>query len=132
MYVLETYSAGLPHLKPGSDARKVALGRISSALNWISDQQSKPPRERPWPADVRWGMKFGGLPFHQYVYSPVLPDGAKLAAAADHEMDQLASVAFSGKLNFSQLPVFMMMSYSERLSPGGIYRSSKPARAISR
>jgi hypothetical protein len=125
MYVLEAYSAGLPHLKPGSDTSKLALTRISSALDWTAGQQCKPPGDRQWAAEVKWGMKFGGLPFHQYVYSRVLPEGARLSAVADHEMDQLASVVFTGKVKFTQLPVFMMMSYAERLAPGAIYKSSK-------
>jgi hypothetical protein len=124
MYVLEAYSAGLPHLKPGSEPRKMALTRISSALDWVAKQQRQAPRERQWPADLKWGMKFGGLPFHQYVYSRVLPDGPKLAVAADREITQLASLVFSNKLQLTQLPVFMMMSYAERLSPGSIYKRS--------
>jgi len=62
MYVLEAYSAGIAHLKEGTERRKAALVKIGWYLNWIAAQQSKPPRERPWPADVRWGMKFGGCP----------------------------------------------------------------------
>jgi hypothetical protein len=129
MYVLEAYSAGMPYLKPGSDIRKTALAKISTALDWVAEQQQKPPRERQWPADVKWGMKFGGLPFHQYVQSRVLPDGPKLTAAADREMAQLESLVFSNKVALTQLPAFMMMSYAERLSPGAIYKSSNGKRA---
>ena len=125
MYVLEAYSAGLPHLPPGSAARKMALARIAAALDWAAVQQRQPPRERPWPADVKWGMKFGGLPFHQYVRSRLVPDAPNLTAAADREMQQLASLTFSNHLQLSQLPVFMTMSYAERLSPGAIYRRSE-------
>jgi hypothetical protein len=124
MYVLEGYSAGLPHLKAGSERRKQALTRITSALDWIDQQQRQAPRERQWPANVKWGMKFGGLPFHQYVYSRVLPVGPKLAASADGEMKRLEPLVFADKVELTQLPVFMMMSYAERLSPGTIYRHS--------
>ena len=124
MYVLEAYSAGLPHLKPGSERRKAALSRISWYLDWTAKQQSTPPRERHWAADVRWGMKFGGLPFHQYVYSRVLPAGHKLADAADREMESLESIVFTKQPALTQLPMFMMMSYAERLNPGTIYRTS--------
>jgi len=132
MYVLEAYSAGVSHLKPGSHQRKAALARISGYLDWAAKQQSEPPRERQWPANVKWGMKFGGLPFHQYVQSHVLPEGPKLAAAGDREMAQLASLVFSNKVELTQLPVFMMMSYAERLSPGTIYESSHNRRTRSR
>ena len=124
MYVLEAYSAGLPHLKPASAARKAALAKISSALDWTAEQQRQAPRERQWPADVKWGMKFGGLPFHQYVRSRLVPDAPNLTAAADREMAQLAALVFSDHLQLTQLPVFMMMSYAERLSPGAIYKRS--------
>jgi len=127
MYVLEAYSAGISHLKEGSNRRQAALVKISWYLDWIARQQSKPPRERQWPADVRWGMKFGGLPFHQYVQSRVLPEGEKLTAAGDHEMEDLAPLVFTNEPELTQLPVFMMISYAERLSPGTIYRSSKEA-----
>ncbi len=132
MYVLEAYSAGLPHLEPGSDARKAALGRIASTLDWVAEQQQKPPRERQWPADVKWGMKFGGLPFHQYVHSQARPDGKNLVAAGDREMAALASLVFTNKVTLTQLPVFMMMSYAERVSPGAIYKSTSRKRTPAR
>jgi hypothetical protein len=124
MYVLEAYSAGLSHLKAGSAQRRAALARMSWYLDWAAKQQNTPLRERQWAADVRWGMKFGGLPFHQYVSSRVLPDGARLAAAADRELESLGGIVFARKPELTQLPMFMMMSYAERLSPGTIYQSS--------
>jgi hypothetical protein len=76
-------------------------------------------------------MKFGGLPFHQYVYPRALPNGQKLADAADREMESLADIVFAKQPALTQLPMFMMMSYAERLSPGTIYqtRHRKPAKA---
>ena len=130
MYVLEGYSAGISHLESGTDRRKTALTKIAWYLDWTANQQSKPPRGRQWPADVRWGMKFGGLPFHQYVYSRVLPENRKLTNAADREMQRLAGIVFVDRPQLTQLAVFMMMSYAECLSPGIIYQNSnrKPAR----
>ena len=129
MYVLEAYSAGLSHLKPGSDLHQVALARIAWYMDWVAKQQSQPPRERQWPANVQWGLKFGGLPFHQYVYSRLVPGHQPLAAAADREMESLAGIVFAKRPELTQLPMFMMLSYAERLSPGAIYRNSqhKPA-----
>lgn len=124
MYVLEAYSAGMSHFEPGTGLRESALAKIAWYLDWTAKQQSRPPREREWPANVRWGMKFGGLPFHQYVQSHSLSD-AKLVAAADREMDSLADIVFTRHPELTQLPVFMMMSYAERLSPSAIYRSTR-------
>ena len=124
MYVLEAYSAGLSHLKADNGRGKAAASRISWLLDWTASQQAKPPREREWPADLRWGMKFGGLPFHQYVHARVLPDGQKVSATADREMESLAGIVFTKQVELTQLPVFMMMSYAERVSPGVIYRNS--------
>ena len=125
MYVLEAYSAGLSHLEPGSPRHKAALKQISWCAQWMGEQQSQPPAGRAWPCDRGWGMKFGGLPFHQYVYARLLPGRRDFSTAADREMDQLASVLFAKKPEYSQLVVFMMMSYSERLCPGAIYRNSR-------
>jgi len=124
MYVLEAYSSGFTHLQPGSDRRKTALTRISWYLDWAARQQSTPPRERQWAANVRWGMKFGGLPFHQYIYSRALADRGKLFDAADREMQSLADIVFVKQPELTQLPMFMMMSYAERLNPGKIYQST--------
>ncbi len=125
MYVLEAYSAGMPHLKHGTDRRQAAVAKVSWYLDWIAKQQAQPPRARQWPAHVRWGMKFGGLPFHQYMLSGHLRDGHKLRAAADREMESLAPLVFTDKPELTQLPAFMIISYAERLSPGAIYKSSK-------
>jgi hypothetical protein len=132
MYVLEAYSAGFAHLKPGSDLHKDALSRVSWYLDWAAKQQSTPPRERPWPANVRWGMKFGGLPFHQFVYARALPDSHDLFVAADRELESLASIVFTKRPELTQLPVFMMMSYAERLSPNTIYQNSSRKAAMAR
>jgi hypothetical protein len=37
-------------------------------------------------------------------------------------MRQLASVVFDGAPKVTQLSMFMLMSYAERLKPGAIYR----------
>jgi hypothetical protein len=75
-------------------------------------------------------MKFGGLPFHEYVFSKYLPDGGKLAADADAELQQLASAVFGQKPGFTQLSAFLMMSYAERLAPGAIYRAVEKGPAM--
>jgi hypothetical protein len=46
-------------------------------------------------------------------------------------MEGLAGIVFAKQPELTQLPMFMTISYAERLSPGTIYRTShrKPAKA---
>lgn len=122
MYVMENYSAGWPYISADADRRKSAEAKVGWCFNWILRQQEAPVAQRPWPPTVGWGMKFGGLPFHEYVFSTRLPDGGKLKKAGDAEMRRLAPLVFTGKPRLTQLPMFMLMSYAERLDPGAIYR----------
>jgi len=148
MYVMECYSAGWPYLSKDNARKKAALAKVSWCLHWIADQQQNPikhtlwlslrpareltkPRQAEkvilqgrWPISKGWGMKVGGLPFHEYIFSHYLPDGERLTADGDAELQRLAPVVFAGKPQFTQLSVFMMMSYAERLAPGAIYRTS--------
>lgn len=125
MYVMECYSAGWPYISKDADRAKAARTKVDWCLNWIGEQEAKPVTNRTWPVDKGWGMKVGGLPFHQYIFSNYLPDGAKLTAAGDHELQSLAPVEFKPEPQFSQLPMFMLMSYAERIDPGAIYRSGR-------
>jgi rhamnogalacturonyl hydrolase YesR len=125
MYVMENYSAGWPYISKDDDIKSAAADKVSWCFNWIRDQQQKPPAERQWPPTVGWGMKFGGLPFHQYVFSRYNSDD-KLLAAGDTEMQRLAPFAAADDYSqLTQLPFFMLMSYAERLDPGDIYRPMK-------
>jgi hypothetical protein len=124
MYALEAYSAGLSHVKLSSPTGQATRKKLDWALNWIATQQDKPPLERTWPSNRGWGMKSGGLPFHQYVFARLLPGHRDLTNQADQELAKLGEVVFVEPLSFTQLPVFMMMSYAERLSPGAVHRSS--------
>jgi hypothetical protein len=123
-YVMENYSAGWPFIEKADATNHAALAKVNWCLNWITEQQSKPPADRQWPVTKGWGMKFGGLPFHEYVFSRNLPSGEKLAVAGDAELQRLASRVFEQKPEFNQLSVFLMMAYAERLAPGAIYRAA--------
>jgi hypothetical protein len=125
MYVMENYSAGWPYIAKDEARKKSAQARVRWCLDWISEQQQKPVAQRQWPPTVSWGMKFGGLPFHQYIFSRQLADDGKLSAAGDAEMQRLAAIVFPGKPKVTQLPMFLLMSYAERLEPGAIYRNLK-------
>jgi len=123
MYVMENYSAGWPYIVQDEDRKHAAEEKIAWCLSWIAEQQHKPLNERQWPPGVGWGMKFGGLPFHQYIFSRYFKNGENLTSTGDAEMQRLANVVFNGKLKATQLPMFMLMSYAERVQPGSIYHS---------
>lgn len=125
MYVMENYSAGWPYITKDDDREKAAQAKVSWCFDWIKEQQAKPLNDRQWPPTVGWGMKFGGLPFHQYVFSRYLSE-SQYIIAGDAEMQRLASVPVSDDPSqLTQLPFFMLMSGAERLDPGDIYRSIK-------
>jgi hypothetical protein len=125
-YVLECYSAGWPYISKDAERAKAAQTKVDWLFDWIAGQEAIPALDRKWPVNVGWGMKFGGLPFHQYIFSHYLPDDGKLTAAGDKEIHQLAGyVFFNDDPKPTQLPFFMLMSYAERLNPGAIYRSSR-------
>jgi hypothetical protein len=125
MYVMECYSAGWPYIIKDESRKADALAKISWCFNWITNEQSKPFESRQWPPTKSWGMKFGGLPFHEYIFASRLPEDGKLAAEGDAELKQLETIVFDGKPEVTQLSMFMLMSYAERLNPGAIYRSAR-------
>jgi hypothetical protein len=122
-YVMENYSAGWPYIEREKTNKQAALAKAKWCLDWIAEQQGKSPDDRLWPTTKGWGMKFGGLPFHEYVFSRYFPAGEKLTALGDAELQKLASIVFAEEPKFNQLSAFMMMSYAERLDPGAIYRA---------
>jgi hypothetical protein len=126
MYVFEAFSAGMPHIDLKSPHGKSSVAHINRALQWMRDNQCGRIAECPWDYASQWGCKLGGLPFHQYVYSRYLPDGAAIAAAADQELGYIGRRVFaSGEPKLTQLVCFAMMSYAEKVSPGAIYRKMK-------
>jgi len=132
MYVFEAYSAGMPHLEAGTGRRKAAVAQIAKALQWMAENQ-KGRGKGKWNYNAQWGSKLGGLPFHMYVYARHAPEFRNAfrnaEAAADQELRHISSLLFTGKKpKLSQLTVFSMMSYAERVSPGALYRSSASAK----
>jgi hypothetical protein len=130
-YVLENYSAGWPYIQEDAGRRKAAEGKVAWCLDWIAQQQQLGLADRPWPPSKGWGLKFGGLPFHQYTFSRYRPD-APLAVAGDAELQRLARLVFVSErptlkqlMPTIQLPMFMLMSYAERLDPGAVYRAAR-------
>ena len=122
-YVMENYSAGWPYIVEDDARKKAAEAKVAWCLNWIAEQEKKSPAERQWPPTAGWGMKAGGLPFHQYVFSTRLMSGGNLKVVADAELERLAEIVFDGEPKATQLSMFILMSYAERENPEGIYRA---------
>jgi hypothetical protein len=126
MYVMECYSAGWPYIVQDSAVKAGAQAQVDWCFDWITTQQRKPLAQRTWAPSAGWGLKFGGLPFHQYVFSRYQPGTGTRVAEGDAEMQRLAAFVFADATpKMTQLPMFMLMSYAERICPGAIYRSSK-------
>jgi hypothetical protein len=113
----------MPHLEPQSERRKGAEIQIARGLKWMAENQHAAAGDERWDYNSQWGSKLGGLPFQMYVFARHLPGRAELATAADEELRQVGSVIFKdGAPPLSQLVAFAMMSYAEKVSPGGLYR----------
>lgn len=124
-YVMENYCAGWPYIEKDGAIKQAAMAKVNWCLGWIAEQQSKPIANRQWSPTKSWGMKFGGLPFVEFVFSHYLPADGKLTADGNAEMQRLASIVFAGKPKFTQLSAFLMLSYAECLDPGAIFRAVK-------
>lgn len=122
MYVLECYSAGWPYLSKTSAIKSSAESQIHWCINWAKGQQQTSLEKRKWPLLSWWGAKYGGLPFQEYIYSHYLPGQIGLTEIGDREMRLLFPTAMSGKPGSSQLSMFMLMSYAQRLDPFAVYR----------
>ncbi len=130
MYFFEAYSAGLPYLESSPELKRGAVKHIEWLAGWVQSNVPQPGDPAGTNYQTQWGSKFGGLPFHQYVYSARLPQFAQLRAGADRELERLPGLlaASSATPPLSQLAAFSMMSYAERLKPGAIYRKSQAVR----
>jgi hypothetical protein len=125
MYVMECYSAGWPYIIKDDSRKAGALAKVTWCFNWITDEQQKAFADSQWPPTKGWGMKFGGLPFHEYVFTRNLPEDQGLMIKGDAGLERLEKIVFDGKPALTQLPMFMLMSYAERLNPGAIYRNAR-------
>ncbi len=131
MYILEGYSARMPHLKPGTSRYQAACVQIDKTLEWMSDNQAGRGAAHQWDYNSQWGSKLGGLPFHMFVFARHIPKYSNIAGAADQELRHITSVLSEDrKPILSQLAVFAMMSYAEKLSPDALYRSTKRTKSV--
>ncbi len=127
MYTMECYSAGWPYIVKDPAQNQTGKTKVAWCFHWISEQQAKPLVDTPWPVTKGWGMKFGGLPFHRIPFpAPTRPRTNHWSQMATRRCARLEAALFGGKQDLTQLPMYMLMSYAERLEPGGIYREDAP------
>lgn len=125
MYIFEGYSAAVPDLKPSSKLHEEAMLQIQKAMRWTESNQASRGIQIRWDYNTQWGTKLGGIPFHMYALSSLLPPDQRQTVrdAADRELQYIAGVlAKDNPPRLTQLACFAMMSYAERLRPGAIYR----------
>ncbi len=123
-YVMENYSAGWPCISKDEIEQAKAFSKVEWCLDWIANQQKIPMDGRQWPVNKGWGMKFGGEPFHEFVFSRKLAGDKGLSKQGDLELERLGGLLFSAHPpQLNQLSTFMMLSYAERLNPGAVYKS---------
>jgi len=123
MYCLEAYSAALPFLEPGTERYRLAMAQLGRTHQWMLNN---------WGGRAgidyisQWGSKFGGLPMHVYVFARHVPGNERLVEAADRELRHIAEILETAPPSNQrdQLALFAMMSYAEKLCPGGLDRPS--------
>jgi hypothetical protein len=123
MYSLEAYSAGLPHLRPGTDRYEKAMIQFSKLRAWLAKAVVESNTTDSY---AQWGSKIGGLPFHLYVCARFVPDTGDAISLSDQEL-QTAFGAWQKAPDSKryQLGAFTLMSLAEKVAPGKLYRTSK-------
>jgi hypothetical protein len=125
-YCFELYAVGLKHLEPGGPKRTEAQKQIDRALAWMAKNQKT--RGAPIPDYLEKNVDMAGLPYLMYAFARLLPRHRDLIPAADRELRYIGDLLLRhGKPNVSRLMVWEvmtwgMMSYAERLAPGGLER----------
>ena len=124
MYCLEAYSAGLPHLESGSELHKAAMSQLDKMRGWMTQNLGGRAGIK---YVSQWGSKFGGLPFHLYIYAKYVSPGDDVIRQADDELRYIADALRDAPPSNQrdQLALFAVFSYSEKVSPGSIYRTSR-------
>ena len=101
------------------------MQKYREVLDWMARNQAGRGGKPAWGYESWQGAKFGGLPFHMYVYARQVPGNRAVAEAADQELRYISHLlARQDPPVLSALRLFAMLSYAEKLCPGGVYRKS--------
>jgi hypothetical protein len=130
-YGYEFYAAALPYLEANSPRRQAAEAHIAEGFKWLAENQQGRGAKSKWDYLKEDDYMFGN-PYFMYILARGLPQHQDQVAGADLELRYLRSLLFrDGKLRLSnvyvwEMTTFMMMSYAEKVSPGSLFRTSKP------
>lgn len=143
-YDFQLHNVGMKYLAAESEERKAAVEQIADALKWMKENQRGRGGKPSWGYLDDGHVDMSGLPFHMYAFAHQLPEYRDLAAEADRELSYIGSVLLkdgepylakpamrnedppASHIHYWALMSWGMMSYAEKLSPGSIFRTSKP------
>jgi hypothetical protein len=130
-YCFEFYAAVLPHLEPGSPARQKAEAQVAEVVKWFAENQKGRGAKTKWNY-LDMGMVYmSGNPYIVYLLANRSPQYRDLVPEADREMRYVVDLLFQKgdpRTTDSQqwgLMTFGMMSFAEKLRPGGLFRTSQ-------
>lgn len=131
-YDFELYVAGMKYLAAGSEERKAAIAQIAEALKWMDENQKGRGGNPSFGYMDNHHSDMSALPFLMYAFAAQLPEYRDLVPEADRELRYIDKLLLKEK-NLPISSIFYwasmswgMMSYAEKLSPGSLFRCSKP------
>ena len=131
-YDFEIYVMGMKYLPDGSEERKAAMAQIAEALKWMAANQRGRGGKPSWRYLDDSHTDIAALPFLMYAFAHQLPEYKDLTTEADRELRYIGGLLLgkgdpqASRLTVWELMSWGMMSYAEKLSPGSLFRTSKP------
>jgi hypothetical protein len=128
-YCFELYASGLKHLAPESKEYQSLLRQLDAAFAWMARNQKT--RGAAVPPYLEKNVDMAGLPSLMYSFAHQLPQYRNQIAPADSELLYVGDLLLArGEPNVSRLMTWEvmtwgMLSYAERLAPGGMARTSR-------
>ena len=133
-YCFELYAIGLKHLKPNSPRFGRAAGEIQQALDWMAKNQKT--RGADVSSYLEKNVDMAGLPYLMYSFARQIPNLRGITSAADGELKYIGDILLEdGDPNVSRLMTWEvmtwgMLSYAERLQPGGLERGARTSARV--
>lgn len=127
-YCFELYATGLRYLDLNGPQYTAILPQFDAALTWMREHQKS--LQPAVPDYTTQNVDMAGLPYLMLAFARQVPRYRNLVPAADEELRYIGHLLLDhGTPNVSRLLIWEvmtwgMMSYAERLSPGGLHRSS--------